>query len=652
MQGSDLDKMKQVIANRLAYGKQFWNPLHQRQDYWMQMYQMLDMLQQMKPLGYRRFMSNQPRTAVDAAISIGTRNETGWHIDLTGAEDEMQLERRKIGRIERTLSGVVYAIDDTFAARGEPPFWTQVWFQALMRGWIWGKTHVTTAALEYSDSPLISEIYDSRTVYPFFDTFGLNSVIIEKPTSLGDMCMMYPEKFAEYEAANNYDPFTPVIKIEFWSNNRGNMPGIYGCLAVVGQKTQFGAYQLLTQLSGGAGAMWVQEPYAHGYTPRSLPVIGVPVNGVNIKMKPPLNSVMETRLTERADITAMNALAWNRRDSWVAETGRSILSSVEDHVPQYNELIATIFQHLSVGTYGTWISKTPSGEFPKFRPGIEAKVALRPDENIQRVTVEPISPDAYRLVQLLQEEKNNGTLANILQASSGFQGTGVLFQQMANAALNGLAPFNAGVKMFGQRWAQSVLAQFQEGAGALKKFELVTPTAKNTYFRIEFDPKVDLDKNRHYRPIPQNKPALPDDLSVRMQAARLALDPRRPILSLHTVLEEILQLDDPETELDKIWEDIAQTDPVIVLEQIANALDRRGEKEMAARLRENEFRAKFLEDLQFRQQSGNIPPSPGGPPQMGPESGVPGSTQTDNTTTADAAAGAGLVGQMGETAGV
>ena len=443
--------------------------------------------------------------------------------------------------------------------------------------------------------------------------------------------MMYPEIYGEKERSKSYDPNTPAVKLEFWSNARGERAGVTGTLALIGSPpvTHGRTYDLYAEFDP-KDSQWVIEPFFHGYTPEQLPVIGAPFNGAHFFAMPEILGTMESRLADRPDALAMQALDWQGPQSWVAESGRSILSAVEEQVPQYNELIATIFQHLSIETYGTWVFKTPTGQLPDFEPGIESKIALTPQESVEHITPTPISPDAYRLVDLLQNERQKGVLSNILQATTPFQGTGVLFQQIANAALNALAPYEDGMKRFGQRAATSVLAQLQAAGGAIKKFEVVAPAAKHSFFRIEFDPKNDLDKKRHYRPVPIMKPDIPDDLTVRMTAARMALDPRRPLLSLQNVLENILQVDDPSGEIDRIWEDLAQTDPIIILEQMAQALERMGEVEMSARIRENEFKAALIEDLQFRQATGNIPDLRGGgggqeqgtgalpPPEAGP----------------------------------
>ena len=649
IKGQEAEAVKKSILDRLQYGKSFWKPLHDRMDYWMSMYLLIDLLQNTKPLGVRRFISNEPRTAVDAAVSILTRNPITWRIDLIGGEDENKDEVLKIGKIERTLLGISYDLDELMSMRMQPSWWTQVAQQFLLRGQAWAKVHVTTEALLFRNSPIIAEIYDSRLVYPYVDSFGLYYVLIEKPTTLGDLVNSYPAQMQEF---SDRDPNTPATKIEYWSNDRPGKPGIMACLALVADMGQEANVGLLAGPQNLDKAIWLIPPLYHGYPPEALPVFGTTANGLSIRAKPLNLSGLDYRLAERADALALSVTSWQSSNAWVAEVGRSILSSIEEHVPQYNELVATIFQHFSLSAYGTWVFRNPTGEIPDWKPGLEAQIALRPNETVERIAVEPISPDAYRLLQVFQLEREKGVLSSVLQAAFPQQFTSaVLFQQIANAALNTLEPYRQAMQQFSTRMGTSILSQLQLAAPVLEPFEIIAPTRKNTYFRIEFDPATDLDSNRKYRPVALLKPALPDDLVVRMQAARIALDPRRPIMSLMTVLETILQVDDPAGEIDRIWEDIAQTDPVIVLEEIAQALERRGELELAARIRDVEFKQRFVEDLQFRQLTGNIPQipgrSPGGPP---PEAGM----TPDQTAPAQPSSPppgeveAELLGQMGE----
>jgi hypothetical protein len=192
----------------------------------------------------------------------------------------------------------------------------------------------------------------------------------------------------------------------------------------------------------------------------------------------------------------------------------------------------------------------------------------------------------------------------------------VLFQQVIAAARNGLEPYSSAMTDFGRMAGSHILAQLQASAD-MPVMSLVV-RSKRSYFRVTFDPKVDL-QARKYKPIPIFKPALPEDLLQKAEIARILLDPRRPIMSLITVLDQVFQLDDPEGEISRMFEDIANLDPVFVLEHVAQALERAGQPEFAARIRQVEFQKAFVEAAQFKAaQQAAAGPGPQGGPGPGP----------------------------------
>lgn len=655
-----LDKVRDVISGRMNYSLEYWRPHKLHMDYWALMYLIQDAMQQMKPMNYARYVSNQPRTALDMAHSVMTRNDAFWRIPLFDSPDENAEQRRVIGKVERALQGMVLDLDEMFRGRGKARFWKAITQQALLRGMIAGKVHITKDALEYRDSPLIGEIYDSRLVYPSFDAYGLNHVMIQRRTTLGELVSSYPGVFEEDEQDRNYNPFQQAMKIEYWSNSR---PGREGITAVLGGPVPNG-----TDLSANFMAVnpsvsdrWCIKPYYHGYKQHELPVRVIMVNPLELEQQPMMGNMLEQRMLNQAEVMEMDnaAVWWNGDYGNTANRGRGLLSAVEEQVPQMNELMASILHHFGLHAYGTWVSTTPDGMFPEFEPGIEARVALTPDEKLDRLEVAPISPDAWRIIQVLQQEIQNGTLYNLTQLGAGTNSS-VLNQQVTNAALNTLEPYQVGLVDAGIEFGGAMLGQLQASSSVVGKFEVLAGKSSRqaSLFSIPFDPSEDLKifNGRRLRPTPVFKPALPDDLATRVQAARFALDPRRPILSLTTVLEEILQVEDPSAEIDRIWEDMANMDPALVLEQIAQALDRMNETEMAKAVRKNEFQMNFVKDMQFRQMTGNIPQGPQAPGAMPPDAGGGEfNTQTQEDQgggAALAAQGAGVLGALGQQTGV
>jgi hypothetical protein len=200
----------------------------------------------------------------------------------------------------------------------------------------------------------------------------------------------------------------------------------------------------------------------------------------------------------------------------------------------------------------------------------------------------------------------------------------VLPQRVIAAARNGLEPYSSAMTDFERMAGGHILAQLQTDSN-WPVLSLVV-RSKRSYFRVEFDPKTDL-QERKYKPIPIFKPALPEDLLQKAEIARILLDPRRPIMSLITVLDQVFQLDDPEGEIGRMFEDIANLDPVFVLEHVAQALEKAGQPEFAARIRQVEFQKAFVEAAQFKAvQAQAAGPAPGAGPGPSAETGATSAT--------------------------
>ena len=376
-------------------------------------------------------------------------------------------------------------------------------------------------------------------------------------------------------------------------------------------------------------AAWIQEPFEHGYEEHNSPIIGVPVNGLPMKIKPSVPSTVATEMRRRANVLGAPAPSWQGPSGWVAEQGRGFLSSVEEHVPQFNEVMATVLHKFSIEAYGTHTVHTRSGTLPPILLGAGAINPLRLEERLERLDAPPINPDAYRILSLLSEEKQRGTLSNILQAASPTSGqSGFLAQQVADIARNTLGPFDMGLENFGARFSSAMMNQLRDAG--ISSLQLVSRNRGNQFMRIDFDPQTDLD-DRKYKIVPRFEPALPADMALRAQTARLLLDPRNPVMSLETVLERVFRHPDAQGEMKRIWRGVANTDATIVLMQIAEALREDGQEEIAERIETQMFRSKFVEDLQFR--------------QIHAQAGVSGVLPGDRETTA----GAGLGSEAGGT---
>ncbi len=617
------------IGNQWLSRQMYWQPWHDRQDEWMAMYQLWDVLQQTKPTGMFRFISNDPQTGPNAAINILTRNHVFWDIDTLAVGDMDAEDRRTAQDVEYAMGGIIDDYDSLFLRRGEGMFWYTAAWQALLRGCIVFKGLVTEESGRDDGVPLMGEFIDPRLTYPLFDSQGLHSVIFAKRVSLASLLDDYPEnehiQRAIAPSGDEYDAdlTSSGYKLEWWDFRRKAMTGVLAMWPGVQDNFSMVIGNNSPMLFNG---LWVQPPYEHGYNETNRPITITPVNQMPLNELPDVPSNMQAALSERAGLRNLRRPTWMGSQGWISNFGRSILSTIEEHSTQYNELVATILHKFGAQAYGNTVLKTRTGTLPPWEFGAGAVNALRLEESVQQLDVTPVNQDAWRLIALIQQEKERGVISNVLQASTPFGGdaSGFLAAQVTDIALNGLNPFKAGLEAFGTQVARSHLHQLRDSDVDI--VELVSRNRGNTPIRIAFDTSIL--EEREFRVEPRFEPALPADLALKAQTARLLLDPRNPIFSLEDVLERVFRHPDSQGVKDRIFKDIAERDPMIVLMRIAEALKEEGEDDLAERIMETQFRAKFIEDAQFRQAQaalgGGVPgqqPGGGQGSGLGPEAG-------------------------------
>ena len=621
----DLNRLGAQIGSQFVWRSNRMRPLHERMDYDMAMYLLLDTVQNRKPAGFFRFISNDPQTGVDSAHSILTRNDVYWDIDSMQLPDAQLEEREKIEKVEMALGGIVNDYDKLFLNRGEGTFWHTAAYQALLRGFIWGKFIVTDESGRDDGVPIQGEFWDPRMVFPVHDGAGLHSVIVAKEITLAELIGTYPDNERLRTLTKGQDEYdldlsASAYKLEWWDFRNKGMTGVLATWPGNASEHSFsvpwGKSQFFMQ------GTWVQEPFHHGYDEDNRPVFGVPVNPLSgIKVLPSTDtSSHDNRTPNQAPLRGVKS--WYGPGGSIAQSGRSILAAVEEHVPQFNELMATVLHRFAMDAYGSFTVKTRSGSMPELELGVGAVNALRLEESIDHLQVQPVNSDAYRIMGILQDEKQRGVISNILQAadSTGSQ-SGFAVAQTVDIARNSLSPYDQGLKNFGTRFAQSMLAQMRDAKPGV--IELVTTSRAQDMIAVDFDPATDLGE-RQYKPVPRFEPALPADLALRAQTARLLLDPRNPVMSLETVLQRVFRHPDAQGEIRKIWKGIANTDPIVVLMQMVQALREDGQDELADLMETNLFRSKFVQDAQFRQiqnQLGTPGVLPGGE-DPGPSGGL------------------------------
>jgi len=536
------------------------------------MYLLYDYWQDNKPLGERRFVSNEPMVVIDTSHRIISRYPIKWQIAYDTQDKSDDKEQRVYGDIERALYGFAEDIDDSLMEIGDMSARKWAAGQILLRGMVVSKTHLTELAER--DSNVVHANYDSRFVLPEYYMGGIDSIICMTPMDAGELASQYPH----LTSLDNSDPSVQVMKVEAWD------------------RTHMGVgYSVGQNVTGIVD--WCIPPVEHGFfgaegqktenTLNRLPFVVRNANGVAIREKiiGPFSLRSNDVPRDRRSMLDNRLATWRNTRRATSEHGRSMLAAIERHYSQFNEAVASIWQHFSLDTFGVYFLKTRGGYVPESVQqaiGSGGVVGIERTDDVQKFQPTPVNQAGVTFLQIISDEREKGTISPILQAMGNFE-SGFQMARAEQVALTSLEPFLDAQKEWAGGTGQLILDQIALG-GLSKTIKLTysseTSTGGRKYSRVEFDPNV-LKKLGRLIVTGEIEPALPTDMMERAQIANLLTNSRRPLLSRTTAQERILKIPDPAGENDRIWEDVAETDPTVIMMRLAAAARARGDEELA-----------------------------------------------------------------------
>lgn len=598
---------------------------NRRMDKWYLTYQLIDEGQLLADEGRERFISNDPMTIVDRSRVIITREEPQIQVVQPIGLDDDVLVRSFINRLEPWGHGVMLDIDQQTTMRGEMRAREVAAFHALVRGRI-------AARLIFQDvrknkrarSPVNYLAYDPRFCYPIYDHYGITRHLYKSAVTLAELFGEYPDLeeklYKDGIRAEDLNLGTLVHKIEYFDLNQY-------CVVVEGDGIPYRRGQKRIPLRDFA-----VEPYKHELG--HVPILNIGVNQVPVRETPDMPSTLSRLpLSEQTKrLTGMqfkDYIHLQVKNGWLADQGRSILAAIESLVPQYNRMVSTIMQIVSNEAYGTWVIQTPSGEPIEFEAGNNAFNFLRLTDKVEKISPHTSPPDLTALLGLFSSSMQRGTISFILYGDTPFQGSGFLHQQVHAAALAALHDYLEGVNIWGKWILDEATSQYM--GGRFRPFSVTASTGDptDTYVKVSWDPKEArvLDFTPEWQV--GFRLSLPSDILQRTMVARQLTDPRKPLISTRTAQERLLfdLVQDPDGESNRIFEDLANMNPVILAKRLRMAAETMGYTELAAELKQMEGDAVLASQLQrmllqlqhqqVQQAMGGVLPETAPPESMG-----------------------------------
>jgi len=177
--------------------------------------------------------------------------------------------------------------------------------------------------------------------------------------------------------------------------------------------------------------------------------------------------------------------------------------------------------------------------------------------------------------------KQRGTFSSLLFGDTARDLAGFTVQQLLGNAYHRLGPFKRVI----ERVVAKINREWLEGLGRKKTKIGISGKLEHKYFRQEVNTG---DLPEAYDLSVELKLALPNDLITRITIARNARGGNDPLLDLDTILDEILEMQDPELVKRRIAEDMAEADPtmlqlkkIISFKKRANELRAEGKTDIA-----------------------------------------------------------------------
>jgi len=578
------------LQQQIVYRKRDMKPRDDRMDVWHMMYLLVDEHQLAKPKGTVRFTSNEPRTLLDLAVSIMSRNPFKPRIPMTYVDDEGK--RDDVGLLEFGVKGCFRDLDRQMNKRGLSSARKVAAWQLLLRGWA-----ASRFIVRKEKNPLDYEPWDMRFVYPAFDRRGLQSVIYESLTTWGDILETFPEieedlqvKKILKESKYQEDLGMWVTQYEYWDRYQEGVAITHPKKRASGDPRNYGR--------PADWLVWADQPSEHGILDEqddpACPVVIVPSHGLPFFNTPKriesniIGRGPEDLITKRPQLPI-----WKRQGGWVADQGRSILAAVEDAVPQFNEIVSIIWQIMDNDAFGTWVQTTRTGELRDVVLGGNAINPMKMGENLQRVAGMAASPDTYRLLEFIGMQISQGTVdQRLLRGLEQFTGSGFLRSQMENAALNSLGPWIEAYEFWGSEIAQSLMNQLYHKSG--QAFTVIAEGSGRRLMKLEFGPEAV--QEAVYVEM-KAKPALPDDLAVRVNIAAQLANPARPLASIQTIFDQVLEWEDAAREKRLLFDDIADLDPIVVMLRLQSRMVARGMPEIAKIFGDKAFVMAFAQQV-------------------------------------------------------
>ena len=467
--------------------------------------------------GYENYTTTSPRNFFDKVYD--GLNSANLSIQIKLAENASEKERRRASVGELYLYGALAEVDRNLRVSGEPPLRQQMAFYLCSRG------RVALRALVYPKK--------DRTV---FDVLLWDTMHIVAERGMGGFLWVDCKR----------------------KLTKGQIKAEYG-IEVRGKDAE-----LMDWWDSERNAIIIEGVFAKKPTPHHLGHVPVYLGIVG---------GMPTMLGK--DFVTMEQYR-----------GDSVWAVSRKIYPKYNKVVSRTLDIYERSVAGSLVHKSRDGS-RGLAPGVdpyktfqEIKISTDAQEEIVPLETPKAPPETAILHSVMSTDISMSTLPYPL----AYGGTK---QAMSGAALGTLvegtrsvySPRTAVIEDCYNWLCEELLSQYaSKGVGA----EMKGFNPKHEFFQVKIKPK-EIDPEWYI--VVKCEPKLPRDKESEIMMSLAATQKRGPedipLISKQTAREDILQLRDPDSEEDKVLEEMGEGLPPIMAAKVAAALKARGKEDLA-----------------------------------------------------------------------
>lgn len=458
--------------------------------------------------GQESVVGNDPVTDLSMAIHL-LSSIPPRHRVLVSPDDN--LAKEAVGKAERGLVSIWRSIDDERLDMGMEPWVREVAFWLALTG-----CYDIAPRVEYEDGKpvFIADIHNPEYGYPIYGDRHLLYYAYIYPATVGhvlDKAERYGTQMSS--SLRSMDPSSPATIADVWERTSA---GVFNTIAMTAPEPQY-----------------IRERQSMDQD--TIPVLCGTAGGIpRFASRNPYQSVSGSILWE-------NERIYRTLNRW--RTHQMQLARDASQSP------------LIVAGSGLELTKQNTRQ-SDIR--LQGDILWTPNTQatVRRVDPAPMPVDIRVVDSQFEAMRQRGAFTAALFGSFNVDLSGFAIQQLLQAAFHRVGPHKTTIERLISRIDRIWLDGFRDSSRPIT----ISGRERNKYFREELDPA---EVPESFDLIVDLRLSLPNDLMSRLSSARTAI-PNGPLLDRDTVLDEVIQVEDPTLVKRRIDEDVSEAHPIIM----------------------------------------------------------------------------------------